>query len=211
MIERISGAARRHEFGAGRIAGAGVLLVALLCGCDGRGEAASASKAATQPAEPAAESRRRLPTLTFPTRLRTQYPEVGAFLDEFLNTCLVGDYVGYRRLVSRAHTPESRERFAAIYEATQAVTVETIEPIDVPQVSPPVYRVVATVALSPQQQARLRETNRKVAILVFKEGEDWRMAPAPARLQPHEPPPPTTTSAPAASAPSYPWDEEGDY
>jgi hypothetical protein len=91
------------------------------------------------------------------------------------------------------------------------VTVETIEPIEVPRLPSPAYRVVSTVELDPQQQAKLRETQRQVAILVFKEGEDWRMAPAPAELQPRSQPSPATTSAPTVSGPTYPWDEEGDY
>ena len=69
---------------------------------------------------------------------------------------------------------------------------------------------MSSVEINPQQQAKLRETHRRVAILVFKEGEDWRMAPAPTDLQPLDQPL-ATTSAPTTSAPGYPWDEDGDY
>lgn len=192
-----------------RLGLAGILLPGLLLGCDGG--TSGTSPGGAEASAVSAEADHPLPTLTFPVELRTPHPQVSAFLDEFLNTCLAGDYVGYRRLVSRAFKPESRERFEAIYQATESVTVETIEPIEVPRLPSPAYRVVSTVQLDPQQQAKLRETERKVAILVFKEGEDWRMAPAPAELQPRSQPPPTTTSAPTASAPAYPWDEEGDY
>lgn len=188
---------------------AGLLLPGLLLGCDGSASSTSPGRADAK--APSTEAEQRLPTLTFPVELRTPYPQVSAFLDEFLNTCLAGDYVGYRRLVSRAFKPESRERFEAIYQATESVTVEAIEPIEIPRLPSPAYRVVSTVELDPQQQAKLRETQRKVAILVFKEGDDWRMAPAPAELQPRSQPSPATMSAPTASAPSYPWDEEGDY
>lgn len=185
-----------------------VLLAGLLVGCDGEGKSASKSGARSSPP---AKPEQRLPTLTFPHEVRAAYPEVSAFLDEFLNTCLVGDYAGYRRLVSRAYTPESRERFDAIYQAIEAVTIESIEPIEILRVPPPVYRVTSTVELNSQERAQLRETHRKIAILVFREGDNWRMAPAPAEYQPGEEPPPATSSAPTTSAPSYPWDEEGDY
>lgn len=188
---------------------AGLVLGGLILGCER--DTAPAGEAESEQLEPTAKPDQHLPTLTFASELREPYPEVAAFLDEFLNTCLVGDYAGYRRLVSRAHTPESRERFEAIYQATEAVTIESIQPIDLPRMPPPVYRVVSTVEFNPHQQVQLRETQRKVAILVFMEGGDWRMAPAPAKLQPRDQPPPATASAPTSSVPSYPWDEEGDY
>ncbi|MFQ5806463.1 MAG: hypothetical protein ACE5I3_08435 [Phycisphaerae bacterium] len=185
------------------------LVGGLLLGCDG--EASSTAKSGGKAPEPSARPQQRLPTYDFAEGLRAAYPDAGAFVEEFLNTCLVGDYAGYRRLVSRAYTPESRERFEAIYQATEAVTVESIELIDIPRIPPPVYRVVSSVELNPQQQIRRSETRRKVAIVVFKEGEDWRMAPAPAELQPRDEPPPTAAATLTTTAPAYPWDEDGDY
>ena len=79
----------------------------------------------SNPADYAAnQPERNLPALTFDREIRAAFPEVVGFLDEFLNTCLVGDYAGYRRLVSRAYAPESQERFEAMYRATRAVTVD---------------------------------------------------------------------------------------
>ena len=189
---------------------AGTLVAGPLFGCDGG--SSSGAKGDEKAAAPPAEPQRRLPTLAFPTEIRAPYPEVSAFLDEFLNTCLVGDYAGYRRMVGRAHTPESRERFEAIYQVTEGVVVESIEKIENERLPGGIYRVVSTIDLDPKLKVKLRETQRKVAILVFKEGENWRMGPAPPELQPRdEPPPVTTTSAPTTSAPAYPWDEDGDY
>jgi hypothetical protein len=185
------------------------LMAGPLLGCDR--ETDSNPKSNDEASEPPAEAGQRLPAYYIASGLRAAYPEVVAFIEEFLNTCLVGDYAGYRRLVSRAHTPESRERFEAIYQATEAVTVESIKPIDIPRIPPPVYLAVSAVELNPQQQMKLRETHRKVAILVFKEDAEWRMAPAPADLQPKDEPPAAPTSAPTTSAPAYPWDKDGDY
>ena len=75
----------------------------------------------------------------------------------------------------------------------------------------PAYRVVFRAQLSEEHQARRGESSRELAIIVFKESGKWWMATAPEELQPVREPPPATSSAPAASAPSYPWDEEGDY
>ncbi len=191
-----------------RWAVAGMAVLALLGGC--RRKAEQPPPSATQPAAQA-----HLPSLDFPEALRTAHPEVAAFLDEFLATCLVGDYLGYRRLVSRMYEPESRERFEAIFHAIESVRVESIDQIDYPRVPPPVYRVVSVVELSKERQVKLRRTHREVAILVFRERGQWRMAPAPASLQPREKPTasaPATASTPATTtAPSYPWDQDGDY
>jgi hypothetical protein len=151
------------------------------------------------------------PMYTFAPGLREDYPAVCGFVKEFLETCLVGDYEGYRKLVSRSVNPESKERFQAIYYAIKSVVVETIEPLEVREVPSPAYSVIATVDFHPERKVSLRAgQNRDIAILVFQERGQWRMMPAPAELQPgHKQP--TTTSAPTASAPHYPWDEDGDY
>ncbi|GEM_PF-825644 len=193
-----------------RAAPAGLCVLLLLGGCRRKANDEHPPPA-TQPAAQA-----HLPSLVFPPALRAAHPEVAGFLDEFLATCLVGDYLGYRQLVSRMFEPESHERFDAIFHAIESVRVESIEPVEFPRVAPPVYRVVSEVELSKQRQVKLRRTHRKVAILVFKERGAWRMAPAPASLQPADKPPasaPASATAPSttATAPSYPWDEDGDY
>lgn len=182
-----------------------LIVVLALTGCDSR-PAGEQSKA-----EESVEPPKPLPRVAYSRELRGQYPEISAFLDEFLSTCLVGDYAGYRRLVSRAFAPETRERFDAIYQAVEAVSVESIEQVDVSRLPPPVYLVVSNVELSAERRVKSRETHRTAAILVFKELDRWRMAPAPAALQPTEDEPEPTASAPTTTAPSYPWDEEGDY
>ena len=216
---------RHRRCGTSGIGALTVLLAGLLLGCDSRpgsgasseptaaegvngsaGVAPSQSTAGGGPARP-----RRLPVYDISDGLRQAYPDVVVFLNEFLNTCLVGDYAGYRRLVSRAATPESRERFEAIYQATVAVTVESIEPVELPQVSPPAYRVVSRVEFNELHQERFGEVERQVAILVFREGEQWRMAPAPRELQPQKQPPPSTSPAAPGPALTYPWDQRGDY
>ena len=84
-------------------------------------------------------------------------------------------------------------------------------PVIVPQVPSPAYRVLLSAELSAKHEARRGEKRRKLAIVVFQELGQWRMATAPAEYQPRDEPPPATSSAPTTSAPAYPWDEEGDY
>ncbi len=185
------------------------MLSGLLFGCD-RGDNSKPTDDAGQ-SELSAETAAPRTALTFTPDVRTLHPEISAFLDEVLGTWLAGDYEGYRRFVSRAHTPETRERFDAIREVTEAITVESIEPLESPQVPSPAYRVLLSAELSAEHEARRQEKRRQLAIVVFQEVGQWRMATAPAEYQPRDEPPPATSSAPTTSAPAYPWDEEGDY
>ena len=86
-----------------------------------------------------------------------------------------------------------------------------IEPLDLPRVSDEVFLVVSELEFHPDSKARLRRKNNRIAILVLKEDDQWRMMPAPSELQPPEEDTPTTTSAPTTTAPSYPWDQDGDF
>jgi hypothetical protein len=152
------------------------------------------------------------PVYTFAEDLRQQYPHITGFLQEFLETCLAGDYAGYRKLASRMREPEGRERFQAIFHAIRALHVQSIEPIDLPRVSDQTYRVTCHLDFHPDSEVRLRRKTDQIAILVLREEDCWRMLPAPSELQPAEELRPTTASAPTTTtAPSYPWDEDGDY
>ncbi|MEP0847351.1 MAG: hypothetical protein HRF50_11115 [Phycisphaerae bacterium] len=152
-----------------------------------------------------------LPEHRFAEGLASRYPEVVAFLRHFMQTCLNGDYVGYRSLVSRDETPVSRDRFDAIYQAVRTVLVETIRPLDVrtPE-NETVYLVVSRVEVDPQSRVAVRHREPELAILVFREAGAWRMRPAPRELlKPGDGS--AAESAPATtSAPTYPWEETGD-
>ena len=185
------------------------LALAGLGACD-RGDATKAKKAAKpaqQPVEPATPK----PEYVFADGLEEQYPQVVGFLRRFMETSLAGDYAGYRRLVSRLADPASRARFEKILNSLQKLSVETIEPVELAEGPSPAYRVISRVEFLPHQKVGLRRgDNSRVAILVFAEEGELRMVPAPSEHQPasdeSEP-----TSGPTATAPSYPWDAEGDY
>ena len=161
------------------------------------------------------------PEYSFAAGLEQAYPEVVGFLRHFLATSLVGDYSGYRRLVARAVgprtvDPESRGRFEKILYSLRALTVESIEPLDLRAVPPPLYLVTARAEFDPSRRVALRRgSNNRVAILVLKEDDEWRMAPAPEDLQPRSATESASaangTTQPAAPEPNYPWDRNGDY
>lgn len=148
--------------------------------------------------------------------LRELHPDVAAFVDQFLATCLVGDYARYRTLVSRRQSPESRERFAAIYHAIESVLVESIERVDheLPSVPSPAYLVISAVKVRKDAVKSRAGLNRRIAIIVFKESGEWRMIPAPTDFQPlPDDPSIPTSSAPTTeptSLPDYPWEDAGD-
>jgi hypothetical protein len=175
---------------------------------------------AARPAPPPATAARRdpeyvspppvKPDYRFAEDLRDEYPEIVGFLRQFMETSLAGDYAGYRKLVSRQCDPENRERFAAILNAIRVLHVDAIEPVAVPELPGEVYRVLTRIELKPEARVRLRRQTDRVAILVLREDGAWRMMPAPGELQPHELPATATAPAATTSAPSYPWDQDGD-
>jgi len=150
-----------------------------------------------------------IPEYTFEEACRRQHPEIVDFLQQFLETCLAGDYGGYRRLSSRLREPETRERFEAVYHAIRSLHIDLIEPLALSGLPQPVYRVVCTADFHPDSRARLRRKSNRVAVLVIREQEQWRILPAPAEWQPDRDEVPE--SAPASvptSVPSYPWDRD---
>lgn len=187
---------------------AAALILAAFAGCSRKDPATSktASEAESGYVPPPPVK----PEYTFADGLREKYPAPAAFVQQFLETCLAGDYAGYRLLSSRKREPESRERFTAIYHGIRSLHVEFIEPRDVPEVADQAYLVVCRVEFPPDSKVKLRRKTDQVAILAFQEEGEWRMLPAPAAMQPtYETTTSESTSAPAsASMPTYPWDEE---
>ncbi len=174
-----------------------------IAGCERAGETTSSSEEARVAVDAP------LPEHRFAEGLVSEFPEVCAFLSEFMQTCLNGDYLGYRRLVSRFETPLSRERFEAIYRAVRSVVVEEIRPLQRHTAeNEPIYLVVSGVEVDPDSRVAVRHRDPRLAILVFQESGVWRMRPAPGDLLPASQPAsdesPASTSAPV----TYPWDQD---
>lgn len=183
-----------------------ILNSAIVAGCD---RDAGSSEQALQKERQLIPPPTTAPVYTFAPGLLEQNREIAAFVRQFLEVCMAGDYSGYRGLVSRTREPESRERFQAIYHSIRNVRVDAIDEVAVPLLDPPVYRVVAAVDLDPNARVSLRGSKRSIALLVLREDGEWKLLPAPASLQPfEEEPEPESQPAPG---PEYPWDDEGDF
>lgn len=208
-----------------------VILCALLVvpGCEKPSRPSKKDKSGDVPAAsstaPATLAARKLPAYRFADdALVTRFPDVAAFVRNFLETCLTGDYAAYRKLVSRNEEPQSREKFDRVYSGLSSIDVELIEVLPEEKVkalpmpagiSPtgPVYRVVSLVQFDPEANISLRYRSRKLAILAFEEDGQWRMRTAPSKMQPRDDK--AADSQPADSQPSeaqpdYPWDLDGD-
>ena len=204
------------------IATAAIMLLAA-AGCN-RSESKKAKKADASadaaPARPAVLPQYRF---TDPT-LETKFPDAAAFVREFLESCLAGDYPAYRKLVSRYEDPQRREQFDKLATNLKRIEVESIaelgeaelravpRPVGV-DLSPPAYLVISAIEFAnPDAAVALRYRNRKLAILVFREEGQWRMRPAPSKMQPREPQSGEQRVADdlGPPTPDYPWDRDGD-
>jgi hypothetical protein len=192
-----------------RVCVAGGLLALLPLGCSRGTDTSKGSSAAKQAGhvEPTAPK----PEYAFAAGLEEEYPEIAGFVRQMLETALAGDYAGYRKLVARVADPESRARFESVLNAMKSLSIELIEEVELAQIPPPTYLVTARAELRPETRVSLRRgSNSRIAILVLQEEGEWRMMLAPSELQPSaETTQPAT--APATTAPSYPWQQDGDY
>lgn len=195
--------------GAATLRLASLALVLFALGCDRPDRSGQATAGAGAPSTSQATNSRRLPSYTFAPGVESAHPEVAVFVRSFMETCLAGDYRGYRRLVSRFDAPESEQRFKAIYQAVQRATIRSIEALPQRGEARVDYLVLSEIVFDPASNIAIRRRSREVAMLVFLEDGHWRMARAPSELQPQpdEENDVAPQSAPA-SGPSYPWDVE---
>ncbi len=178
-------------------------LALTLPGCD----SSSQGRSDTTRGEEAPTHRVRLAQYRFAPGLAEAHPEVAAFLRGFLETCLARDYEGYRRMLSTSATPDSRERFEALFNALEAITIDAIEPrADASLEDGRAFVVRWTVDIDPTTPLGQRRARRHVAALVHRELGIWRIRPAPGEKRSADGAAPA--SAPVASAPSYPWEDE---
>lgn len=155
-------------------------------------------------------------TYGFSPGLGESHPVIVALLERAFDSILSGDYQAYRRLIVTARDPEPEDRFRLIHEALREVTVTEIQPIDdrrIPAYDGPAYLVRMEFTLDPESRAARAIGNRAVTLLVLKDADDWRLAMAPAALQPNRAKPEVSPLPSAAEPPlpDYPWDENVDY
>jgi hypothetical protein len=198
------------------------LFVLVLVGCN-RSDSKKARKG--DPANDASPARPAvLPQYRFTDpALETKFPDAAAFVREFLESCLAGDYPAYRKLVSRYEEPQRREQFDKLATNLKRIEVESIvelgeaelravpRPVGV-ELSPPAFLIISAIEFAnPDASVALRYRNRKLAILVFREEGQWRMRPAPSKMQPREAQATeNVTDDTGEPVPDYPWDRDGD-
>lgn len=183
-------------------------LIVLLSGCLACNGQTGGSGELTEPTEPLNSRYRVEPEVL------SAYPELTEFINAGLQAVFEGDYPAYRRLVARHQNPESESRFKLICQSLDSVIVQEIEPIELPDVPPPTYRVIVAFEFREDSPAASRLRNRTVALLVVREGEDWRLLMAPSKLQPQaESVQPIAAEAAAEDEETidYPWDQGVDY
>ena len=115
-------------------------------------------KPAPQPAKDFVPLPAEKPEYSFAAGLAERHPDVVGFMQQFLETCLAGDYSEYRRLVARRSDPESRARFERILHSLHRLTVESIEPIALQEVPPPVYLIISKAEFVPDEKTKRRRS-----------------------------------------------------
>ncbi len=173
-----------------RLAGCIVVIVCLACvvGCRNR--------AAETPAEPnqptAATATSEVPILNFPAEVRSDNPEINAFVERMVDAFRNEDYQAYRQMVTRHVEPIGRGNFSKAWLVVERITITTTREItitdqmrqasDHPLVKlvaeGPVYLIEGVVEIKPEAE---RDTQYP-AMFVFREADRWVMAPAPRSL-----------------------------
>lgn len=219
---------RRHQrrTALARLAGALISTILVVTGGCDRKASTKDSSPTTARAVDSKSPTAGLPRYEIDETLRHEYPHIVRFLEQFLETCLANDYAGYRKMVTRRVEPEPRDRFESIYRAIDRVVVASLRKIDpsgpVPELrgfEGPLFLAIARIELNapptgtgPAAATKVnRNRVRDIAIVIFEEDGDWRMAPAPSRYQPaSEQPTGDSAQSQPTSKISYPWDESGD-
>ena len=149
--------------------------ITLTIGC-GNGDDGAAEQQSIDPTDFIPTKGRVPPRFLFAKAVQCDRPEVNEFITRFSKVCLRGEYLNYRLLVSRQVEPFSRDSFQRAWEAVERVRINRIvQAHDLTSYPPPVYLVAATIAMREPADPPSREAT----ILVFKEGQQWVMAPAP--------------------------------
>jgi len=114
----------------------------------------------------------------FPQQLQTDDVTVNEFIHKALEACKTGDYDTFRQLFGvTADVPEAPQ-FDHAWQGVKSIRVAATK--KGPQ-DPPQYYVHLVVEL--RQPDRYDRTERQAVMSVFREANQWRMAPAPSEIQ----------------------------
>ncbi|HUW85059.1 MAG TPA: hypothetical protein VMZ31_19940 [Phycisphaerae bacterium] len=152
------------------------------------GEDVEARKAESIDTEDRIRTKGEPPTFSFAPEATCEDTAVNGFVKRFVQTCLNGDYAGYREMVTRLVEPIGREAFETAWHAVERVEVNSIVLTEGVQRYPaPVYLVGAEVEMREPEASDAHVVAgprvRNVNILVFQEAGEWVMAPAPREIR----------------------------
>lgn len=117
--------------------------------------------------------------IEFPDRIRVDDPTVNEFILKAIKTCVSGDYEAFRLLWTARQDPLSEQEFKRGWAAVEKVRIDSIRPFRTPE-GDIVYAARAHVELDP---AEVPEPVRDLVLLLVKESDQWRLAPAPASVR----------------------------
>ena len=115
------------------------------------------------------------PHVIFPAGVHGGDASLNAFVEHVLQVCQMGDYDAFRQLFGSIYEPTSLANFRRIWPQVKEIEIQRIH---AGEGDPPAVYVV-------EAQARLRQEDRKgrkevnLPIMIFREGDHWRLGPVP--------------------------------
>ncbi|MFH0982906.1 MAG: hypothetical protein V2A79_15395 [Planctomycetota bacterium] len=116
--------------------------------------------------------------IDFPLEVRTNDPAVNQFVREIAATCVEGDYEKFRLLWSVRETPVPRQEFERGWKALKKVRILALQKMKTRE-GQYLYSLHARLELDES----MPEPTREVVLLIVSEGDQWRLAQAPAHLR----------------------------
>lgn len=119
------------------------------------------------------------PHVVFPAGVHEGDASLNEFVKHILDVCQVGDYDAFRQLFGSMYEPTSFANFRRIWPQVKEIEVQRIH---AGKGDPPAVYVV-------EAKAKLRQADRKgreevnLPIMIFREGEYWRIGPVPRELR----------------------------
>lgn len=143
-----------------------------LCSCRERG---AEQPAPVEPAAPAPRDR-----LVFRDSLKVDDDSVNQFVEDAMHTCVGGAYEPFRLLWSAQYDPVDRAHFEKHWQSIEEIEVLAL--VKDPEADSNRYALCADVILDPAElppDHELRDNpRRRVALLIVREENRWRLAQA---------------------------------
>jgi len=119
------------------------------------------------------------PAVSFAPECRQKDATLNKFIQDALTICHRGDYDAFRQLFGTAYEPTSESDFKRVWSNVAEIAIRQVHADD--KQDPPRYYVVfAKVRLRKADKKDRRE--RDIHIMVFQEGEQWRLGAAPSEV-----------------------------